>query len=254
MKKQFIYVFVCVLISFVLSSCNKDKYKFPEENIIDEAVTDVDGNTYAAVRIGNQVWMAENLRTTKYADGTEIPLDTIGVPSRYYPDGKAVNVEKYGYFYNWEAVMNGELDTLHDRVQGICPTGWHVPNDAEWQELVDYVWTQIDPRSDNTPAKALASTEGWEPSKNGGSPGYEPSKNNSMGFSALPAGVLLIDFDNNSILEVGYMGIYAYFWSSSYDMVLDEFPEGRTWLIDHMGQDLRNDMLKGGCSVRCLRD
>ena len=253
MKKQLIYVFICVLISFVLSSCDKDKYKFPEENIIDEAVTDVDGNTYAAVRIGNQVWMAENLRTTKYADGTDIPLDTVGVPSRYYPDGKAANVEKYGYFYNWEAVMNGELDTLPGGVQGICPTGWHVPSDADWQELVDYVWTQIDPRSDNTPAKALASTEGWNPSNNGGSPGYEPSKNNSMGFSALPAGVIFIS-DDNRILEVGYMGIYAYFWSSSYDMFLGEFYEGKAWWIDNMYTELLNDMLMGAASVRCLRN
>ena len=253
MKKQLIYVFICVLISFVLSSCDKDKYKFPEENIIDEAVTDVDGNTYAAVRIGNQVWMAENLRTTKYADGTDIPLDTVGVPFRYYPDGKATNVEKYGYFYNWEAVMNGELDTLPGGVQGICPTGWHVPSDADWQELVDYVWTQIDPRSDNTPAKALASTEGWNPSNNGGSPGYEPSKNNSMGFSALPAGVIFIS-DDNRILEVGYMGIYAYFWSSSYDMFLGEFYEGKAWWIDNMYTELLNDMLMGAASVRCLRN
>ena len=258
MKKQFVYLIACMLVPLFLVSCEKDKGKegVPEENITRDAVMDADSNMYDVVKIGNQVWMTENLRTTKYEDGTPIPLDTVGVPSRYCPNGDAANVKKYGYLYNFRAVMNGAQgsETNPSGVQGICPQGWHVPSDAEWQELVDYVWTQIDPRSDYTPAKALASTEGWEPSKNGGSPGYEPSKNNSMGFSALPAGVLLIDFDNNRILEVGYMGIYAYFWSSSYDMVLDEFPEGRTWLIDHMGQDLRNDMLKGGCSVRCLRD
>ena len=158
MKKQIFFVIACVLFSFVFSSCHKEK--FPEENIIEKAVTDVDGNTYTAVKIGDQVWMAENLRTTKYADGTEIPLDTMEGPSRYYPDGTAASVDKYGYFYNWKAVVNADPDSLQGNVQGICPNGWHVPSDAEWQELVDYVWSQMNPnKSGDTPAKALASKE-----------------------------------------------------------------------------------------------
>ncbi|MBR4217775.1 MAG: fibrobacter succinogenes major paralogous domain-containing protein [Bacteroidales bacterium] len=252
MKKTLIYVFVCVLISLGLSSCHKEKSA--EENIIRDAVTDVDGHKYDAVRIGNQVWMAENLRTTKYADGTEIPLDTVVVPSRYYPDNNAANVEKYGYLYNWEAVMNGELDTLHGRVQGICPTGWHVPSDVEWQELLDYVWTQVNPnKAYDKPAKALASTEGWLPSSNDGSPGCDPSKNNSTGFSALPAGIAVIS-DENIILEISYMGHYAYFWSSDYDIVSEQFYYGKSWWLDNMDSELRNEMLMGAGSVRCLRD
>ena len=158
MKKTLIYVFVCVLISFGFSSCHKENN--PEENIIDEAVKDVDGNTYTAVKIGNQVWMAENLRTTKYADGTEIPLDTMEGPSRYYPDGTAASVDKYGYYYNWKAVVNADPDSLQGNVQGICPNGWHVPSNAEWQELVEYVWSQMNPnKSYDKPTKALGRME-----------------------------------------------------------------------------------------------
>lgn len=250
MKKTLIYVFVCVLISFGFSSCHKENN--PEENIIDEAVKDVDGNTYTAVKIGNQVWMAENLRTTKYADGTEIPLDTMEGPSRYYPDSTAASVDKYGYFYNWKAVVNADPDSLQGNVQGICPNGWHVPSNAEWQELVEYVWSQMNPnKSYDKPTKALASKEGWNPSPNTGAPGCEPSRNNSMGFSALPAGVRLINVDDNILSDNDYIGTYAYFWSSSYHL---DYYNGKAWLIDSWDTDLRNEDLVGVCSVRCLRD
>ena len=104
-----------------------------------QPVTDIDGNVYKTVKLGNQVWMAQNLRTTRYADGRKIPLGTresFDVAYRYYPNNNRANVSKYGYLYNWPAVMNGSLSSSANPsgVQGICPDGWHVPSDAEWTE------------------------------------------------------------------------------------------------------------------------
>ena len=104
-----------------------------------QPVTDIDGNVYKTVKLGNQVWMAENLRTTRYADGRKIPLGTtesFDVAYRYYPDDNSANVADYGYLYNWPAVMNGSASSSANPsgVQGICPDGWHVPSNAEWTE------------------------------------------------------------------------------------------------------------------------
>ena len=110
-------------------------------------VTDYDGNVYQTVQIGNQCWMKENLRTTHYADGTTIPLGTSTSTTtsyRYNPNNDANNVPTYGYLYNWTAVMNGAGSSIAtpSGVQGVCPTGWHVPSDAEWTQLTDYVGSQ----------------------------------------------------------------------------------------------------------------
>ena len=130
-----------------------------------QPVTDIDGNEYKTVKLGNQVWMAENLRTTRYADGTPIPLGTeasLDVAYRYYPNYNRANVSKYGYLYNWAAVMNGSASSEANPsgVQGICPDGWHVPSDAEWTELTNYVSSQsqyVCGDDTNYIAKALAS-------------------------------------------------------------------------------------------------
>ena len=108
--------------------------------MIYDAVTDIDGNHYDAVKIGEQVWMAANLRTTRYANGEVIAegtnIDTI--PLRYAVP-QADN-PYYGTLYNWYAVMHGEAlsETRPGSVQGICPDGWHVPSNAEWTQLVRY--------------------------------------------------------------------------------------------------------------------
>lgn len=120
-------------------------------NIIRNAVKDVDGNNYDAICIGNQVWMSTNLKTTRYSDGTAIPMGEDGdvyhdhendiyypnEPRRYYPNGNESNVNDYGYLYNWQAVMNGCNSSTNNPsgIRGVCPQGWHVPSTAEWEEL-----------------------------------------------------------------------------------------------------------------------
>jgi len=91
-------------------------------------VVDVEGNFYRAVKVGDQCWMAENLKTTKYSDGTSI----LGV----YDNG-ATYLENYGKVYTWAAIMGGSASSNLNPsgVQGVCPVGWHVPSEDEWQEL-----------------------------------------------------------------------------------------------------------------------
>src|SRR5690554_5475820 len=105
-------------------------------NITYGSITDIDGNTYKTVTIGTQTWMAENLKVTKYNDGIAIPNVTDNTAWRELATGALCdyantpsNSETYGKLYNWHAVNTGKL----------CPTGWHVPSDAEWTELTDYL-------------------------------------------------------------------------------------------------------------------
>ena len=99
-------------------------------------IQDIDGNTYHTVQIGNQCWMQQNLRTTRYADGTPIPqgVNTNSATNPLYYDytASSFDLEKRGYFYNWPAVMNGAAasNANPSGVQGVCPQGWHVPSHA----------------------------------------------------------------------------------------------------------------------------
>ena len=96
-------------------------------------LTDVDGNTYQTITIGDQVWMAENLRVTRYRDSTLIPHVTEDTAWRDLTSGAYCNYDNdqangatYGHLYNWHAV---------DDSRGLAPEGWHVPTDADWQQL-----------------------------------------------------------------------------------------------------------------------
>ena len=159
-------------------------------------VTDIDGNVYNTVQIGAQCWMKENLRTTRYADNTEIPAGDVASyiePYHYAPNNDESNVPTYGYLYNWAAVMHGASSSNANPsgVQGICPNGWHVPSDAEWTQLTDYVSSQDEYvcGSDNTNiAKALAATTGWIIDNGNCVVGNDQSSNNITGFNALSAG------------------------------------------------------------------
>ncbi|MBR6064099.1 MAG: T9SS type A sorting domain-containing protein [Bacteroidales bacterium] len=215
-------------------------------------VTDYDNNTYNTVQIGNQCWMKENLRTTHYSDGTSIPMgnSTSNTTAYYYVDNNISNVSTYGYLYNWPAVMGNSSSSSANPsgVQGICPTGWHVPSDAEWTQLSDYVGSQTQYQCSNNSdyiAKALASTSGWAIiMSNLCAVGLEPSSNNSTGFSALPAGC----YGSN----LSSFGSDADFWSAT--QIYGNFVYYRQ--ITYSGAYLyRNGNDKSyRYSVRCLRD
>ena len=214
-------------------------------------VTDADGNVYNTVLIGEQCWMKENLRTTRYTNGTAIPLGTdtsSEVALRYYPNGNSNNVAEYGFFYNWSAVMNGSASSEANPsgVQGICPDGWHVPSDAEWTELTDYVSSQSQYVCDNI-AKALASEEGWNSSTDNCAIGNNPSANNATGFSARPAG----SYEGN---DYGGFGNSANFWSATQNNSNNNFAYRRN-LSYYNDIVFRGTISKrSGLSVRCVRN
>jgi uncharacterized protein (TIGR02145 family) len=164
-------------------------------------MTDTDGNVYQTVKIGNQVWMAENLRVTKYNDGSPIPLDTSTVLWSYATTpivcfynntNNADSVKKYGALYNWYVVSPANL-------KKIAPAGWHVPTDSEWTIMMKYLvlngynWDGTkDTAQYNKIAMSLAAKTDWYTEPTVGEIGYNLTANNSTGFSALPAGYRLI--------------------------------------------------------------
>ena len=244
---------------------NYNNQEYPSTaNVIRRAVTDIDGTIYDAVQIGTQVWMAENLRTTKYADGTTILLGTSTSTTtayRYAPgqgesnEENMANVARYGYLYNWPAVMHGasSSEANPSGVQGICPNGWHVPSNAEWTQLTNYVGSQTQYQCDNNSdyiAKALASTTGWNSSTNTCTVGNNPDTNNAIGFSALPAGYYSGGYGYSD--GYGGFGDYAYFWSATESY--DYYAHFRFLYYDFAFVFRSYTDKYNGQSVRCVRD
>ena len=218
-------------------------------------LTDVDGNVYNTVLIGTQCWMKENLRTKKYANGTTISQGSLSSSSStaywYFPNNDSSNMSTYGLLYNWKAVMRNSSSSSANPsgVQGICPNGWHVPSDAEWTQLTDYVSSQSEYvcGSDNMYtyiAKALAGTTGWSSSPNTCAVGNTPSQNNSTGFSALPAG-----YYNGSYNYFGYSVDFSSATENSSSYVYN-----RSLRYNYATVYRYSDYKNYGVSVRCVKD
>jgi len=148
-------------------------YNLLEDTLV---VKDFDGNIYETVQIGNQIWMAENLRSTHYSDGTPI--------SYYNYNNDSADVKTYGRLYSWAAAMKGATssNTNPSNIQGIAPNGWHLPSKAEWQQLINYL-------GGVTVAGGKlkeAGNEHWI--------SQNTDATNESGFTALPAG--MHDFTN----------------------------------------------------------
>ncbi len=252
------YVRAYAINSIGVAYGQEESFTTQEENVLVDGqpcpntatLTDIDGNTYNTIQIGQQCWMKENLRTTKYADNTDIAQgSSTSYTTAYWYDPNFNNLDPtYGLLYNWPAVMHGAAssETNPSNVQGICPNGWHVPSDAEWTQLTDYVSSQNEYvcGNDNTYiAKALASTTGWNGSTYTCAVGNMLSNNNATGFSALPAG-----FYNDD-----YNGFYdANFWSategSSTGAYYRELVCTGAYVYTHTNPK------NYGFSVRCVRD
>ncbi len=236
-----------VFLSLMFVQCEKDRYllddKGSREDGICGEVTDYDGNTYRALRLGKQVWMAENLRATHYADGSPISGWT-------YPDNNSDNKDTYGLLYDWWSVTRCESSWDNpSHVQGICPDGWHVPSDDEWDELIDYVGSKSQyhwGHGSDCIAKALASTHGWSVSRwgNDGTVGSDQTMNNATGFSALPAGGW-----PNGDFNFGY---FAAFWSAT--EISSDHAYSRYLDYSNAGVNSFDTHELVGYSVRCVRD
>jgi uncharacterized protein (TIGR02145 family) len=162
-------------------------------------VSDTDGNVYQTVKIGNQVWTVENLRVTKFNDGSSIPLVTDSAAWRRIYDSSLTapaycfynntvnsdSIGRYGALYNWYIVSP-------TNPKKIAPTGWHVPTDTEWDTLQNYLiangYNWDGTTTENKIGKSLAAKTDWVTYSTIGSIGCDLTKNNRSGFSALPGG------------------------------------------------------------------
>ena len=218
-------------------------------------VTDIDGNVYNTIQLGDQCWMRENLRTTKFPDNTTIPVGSDSSstgPCRYGPNNSISEASYSGFLYNWPAVMYGAASSsaTPSGVQGICPTGWHVPSNAEWTQLTDYVSSQSEYTCGNNNtyiAKALASSiGGWYSNPGNCDIGYDPTTNNATGFSALPAG----SYD----ATYSYVSFHhrASFWSATENEENKAYGRFLHYNSSYVTTDAANK--KSGFSVRCVRD
>jgi uncharacterized protein (TIGR02145 family)/uncharacterized repeat protein (TIGR02543 family) len=240
-------------------------------------VTDVDGNEYKTVRIGNQTWMAENLKTTKYNDGTAIikattegiwghtvGVDTTNVAAlgRYSFVNFSADTNKnnkYGPVYNWHAI---DTTTVPKHVLAI--SGWHVPSDLEWDTLKNYLsangynydnTTTINPDlTTNKIAKALCAKTEWSTSTVAGAPGNDPEKNNKSGFNALPGGYAWCD---GSFSPTGSIGAW---WSGSDPLSMKNFrflsnqPNINATVLSYLPEPKTKYFKDYGFSVRLVKN
>ena len=225
-------------------------------------ITDIDGNTYNTVSIGTQCWFRENLRVRRYNDGTEIRFDNSGTSSGtssqtwsgtgrdygshtiYAHDSTATpsNLTSYGYLYNWYAVA-GIVTSGGAPTKKICPTGWYVPTDSDWNKLVKF----IDSGADTTIINSIMITSAGRMLKKNDALWSLNTGTDDFDFSALPGGFRTSPGGNfNGIRN------YAYFWCAN------EFFSGFAWsriLDTNNGEVNRYYMNSGiGASVRCLKD
>jgi uncharacterized protein (TIGR02145 family) len=215
-------------------------------------ITDIDGNVYNIETIGTQIWMTENLKTTKYRNGdligtTVFPLLDISgesTPKYQWPcAGNESNVSTYGRLYTWFTVTDS---------RSICPTGWHIPTDYEWMDLTNYLTNNGYGYGGNSSqiAKSMASISLWIENPTPGAPGNNQASNNSSGFNGVPGGVRSAFTGGVAFSSLG--GSTAWWSSTELDATI-------AWqrLLELNNPSLMRSYYGGkkiGVSVRCLKN
>jgi len=212
---------------FITTNPGKSKITF-SDNFTYGSVQDIEGNIYKTIVIGAQTWMAENLKTTKFNDGTSIPFQPA---SSYWDDSAKMaycwysnDSVLYGALYNWYTVNSGKL----------CPSGWHVPSDAEWTSMTDQIG------GESTAATKLkeTGTVHWVSS-------ITPATNES-GFTAIGSGYRAPSGIYNNLKH------YAYFWTSTGNTAIDAMCRFIYSGFDNLNVSAGNKL--NGLSVRCIKD
>lgn len=211
-------------------------------------VIDIDGNVYSSVQIGNQIWLQQNLKTTRYSNGDPIGTTTSDwsvlekeTTPRYQwaYNGDERNVPMYGRLYTWYVVSDP---------RNICPTGWHASTHDEWMTLFGYLASTIDSYGSfgGGLAKSISDKNGWNSSDDPYSPGSGQASNNSSGFSGLPGGA-----GNGNNFE--FLGSGAYWWSST--DISDNMAWDGCYIWHGYGSAFYGSRIKyDGLSVRCLKN
>jgi uncharacterized protein (TIGR02145 family) len=246
-KAEFYQIITLVLsLIIIFNGCKKDDEDEPgnptngktkavfNSNLSYGTMTDQDGNRYRTITIGQQTWMAENLRTTKYRNGEDIPLITDNTAWRYQSAGAYCNVNNtenvdtiatMGRLYNWYAVSDS---------RNIAPEGWHVPSRSEWNNLVTYLG--------GTDAGDLLKESGtthWISPNSGAT--------NESGFTAIPGG-------DRSHTDGKFYDIGSGFacWSSEEYSYSDAYYRSIVYNLSSLGENHWSKQL--GLSVRCIKD
>ena len=216
-------------------------------------VIDQDGNSYTYLTYGDQVWTVDNAEMVTYRDGTPIPQVTDNTEWANLTTGAWCyynNDPTKPRFYNWYAVAGIHDNDPNTPNKEFAPEGWHVPTDAEWTTLENYLiangYNYDGTTTENKIAKAMASTTGWNSSTNTGAPGNDQSLNNSSGFNAFPEGYR---FNNGSF---GWEDVNTLFWASTESSV------NKAWFRDmytnYSFLDMYFNHKDYGISVRFVRD
>jgi len=210
-------------------------------------VMDIDGNIYKTVKIGNQVWMVENFKATRFNDGTSISnvVDSgvwagLTTPGYCWYNNDFNNIATYGALYNWYTINTGKL----------APAGWRVPDTTDWNTLQNYLidngYNWDGTTIGNKIGKSLAAKTNWQLSTTLGNVGNDLETNNKSGFSAMPGGFRY----SNSIFN--NIGNFGFWWSTT------EFFESSAhyyYLNNYSGSLTKYNIEKNcGYSIRLLRD
>lgn len=233
MKQFFTTTLLAIIFIATFQACEEDPTTLNKQDHIFGSMTDIDGNVYQTVIIGNQEWMAENLKVTHYRNGDTIPNVTSGAPGTPGPitgayfeyNNDANNVATYGRLYNWYAVNDS---------RNIAPAGWHVPTRDEWLTLVEYLGGY-----DVAGGKLKEAGTAHCNSPN-------TSATNESGFTALPGGYCY--YGSYSF----QMGSAGYFWTSEKSNVSTAW--GRE--LSCTGSEVYRVSIdkRLGLSIRCVRD
>jgi uncharacterized protein (TIGR02145 family) len=208
----------------------KLQIKALEDNLIASGtykLIDIEGNQYKVVKIGNQVWMAENLKVTHFSDGTSIPHIVEGLPGYcWYNNDSSIYKETYGALYNWVAVYTYKL----------CPTGWHVPSDSEWGTLRTFLGG--DPVAGGK-LKETGTTH-WNTPNTGAT--------NETGFTALPGGMYT---DNGPFSGIGTDG---YWWTGNKPTLADCVAYYVQLYYNQSNSYSPSQPCYNALSIRCVKD
>lgn len=231
--------FMILGLAIGASNCGKEKENPPatllNQKLSYGTIEDIDRNEYATIRIGDQTWMAENLKTSRYSNGDTIPNVTErwkwhGLTTGawcYFLNDSTFNT-LYGKLYNWEVAADP---------RNVCPKGWHVPSDTDWDQLIHFLGGP-----DEAGRKMKTQLKGhW----------YDDDRlaSNESGFSSLPSGGRGLDAGFNLLTY------RASYWSTIESNVSEEWAMGYTlfWNGDGIGGDNTENKYYGYC-IRCLKD
>jgi uncharacterized protein (TIGR02145 family) len=222
MTQKNLLTYLLVSIHLFLAGCQQN------------TVRDIEGNRYRTIEIGDQLWMAENLKTTRYNDGTPIPNVTgyedwaaLETAAYCWYNNDSTHASKYGALYNWYVVESGE----------VCPEGWHVPTNEDWNKLSALT---EEPFQAAGHLKA-AGTDHWRSPNSGAS--------NTTGFTALPGGYRSYNGTFNLLRASGY-------WWSSTEGIYYGAPRVIFRTMQHDNTGFHQDICEknNGFSIRCLKN